>query len=335
MDAMRVGVVGAGLMGEVHARNVFGHAADAVVVAVADADGDRAGRLAAELGARAHTDGDELIRSADVDAVIVASPDQTHAGYALTCLAEGKPVLCEKPLADTVDDAWSVVVADAEASERAGRRLLQVGFMREFDPAHAAVRATVATGSIGRPMMFRGTHINPFPAAPTTAQRCITQSMIHDFHSARFLMGTEVVSVFSRWVPRATGDPTEVGVVTVSCSFEDGSVGLIDVNADSGYGYEVSAEITGARGVVSTVLPSLVAIRSAGAVATDVTPTWAARFAQAYQLELTAWLASLRSGVAVGPGAWEGYAANGIASAACLSVDSGMPEPVVLRPRPG
>ena len=150
---IRVGVVGTGLMGEVHARNVYERSAAARLVAVADADADRARALARELGGARVDGGVEVIAADDVDAVIIASPDATHAGYALACIRSGKPVLCEKPLASTADDAWAVVEAEAAT----GRRLLQVGFMREFDPAHVAVRFAVTSGRIGNPVMFRGT----------------------------------------------------------------------------------------------------------------------------------------------------------------------------------
>lgn len=327
---IRVAVVGTGLMGEVHARNVYARGATARLVAVADVDVERARALASEFGGARVDEGVEVVAADDVDAVIIASPDATHAGYALACIRSGKPVLCEKPLASTADDAWAVVEAEAAT----GQRLVQVGFMREFDPAHVAVRFAVTSGRIGNPVMFRGTHLNPAPGDLDSVERCITQSMIHDFHSARFLTGREIVEVYARWVPLLAGDPTSVRVATVTCTFDDGAVGLIDVNAAAEFGYEVSAEVTGVLGTASTVSPSRAAVRVAGQCETDVTMSWQTRFAHAYELELDAWLASLVTGVPVGPGTWDGYAANAVADAACRSVVTGAPEQVHLRPRP-
>ena len=329
-EQLRIGVIGTGLMGEIHARNVYGHTAKARLVAIADFDLARAQALADELGgARAYQDGMALLNDADVDAVIVASPDHTHAGYALAAVHAGKPVLCEKPLASEAADAYAIVRAEHEV----GRRLVQVGFMREFDPAHIAVREAVGSGVLGRPVMFKGTHINKAPAGPTTAKRCITQSMIHDLHSARFLMGQEIVETYARWVPMWGGDESMARAVTVTVTFANGATGLIDVGVEAVYGYEVSAEVLCEFGKASTELPARAAIRSAGHLATDITPGWQDRFPEAYVIELNAWLESLRTGVPVGPGAWDGYAANAVAEAACRSVDSGRPEPVIMESR--
>lgn len=330
-DLLRVGVIGTGLMGEIHARNVYGHTAKARLVAIADFDLGRAEALGEQLGgARAYQDGVALLNDPDVDAVIIASPDDTHAAYALAAVHAGIPVLCEKPLASEAADAYAIVVAEHDV----GKRLLQVGFMREFDPAHAAVRNAVRSGVLGRPVMFKGTHMNKAPVGATSAKRCITQSMIHDFHSARFLMDDEIVEVYARWVPSWGGDETTARAVSVTCTYAGGATALIDVGVEAAYGYEVTAEVLCEFGKVTTELPARAAIRSAGAIARDVTPGWQDRFSEAYVIELEAWLNSVATGVPVGPGSWDGYAANAVADAACRSVDSGLPEKVVLQTRP-
>ncbi|MFI5425603.1 Gfo/Idh/MocA family protein [Aeromicrobium sp. UC242_57] len=109
----------------------------------------------------------KLIASRDVDAVIIASPDFTHADLTKACFAAGKPVLCEKPLAVTAADALSVV----EAEVALGRRLLQVGFMRRYDPgfgrdcgAPSPTRSSATSGSSTRCTAMR-------PAAPARVMR--------------------------------------------------------------------------------------------------------------------------------------------------------------------
>ena len=97
--------------------------------------------------ARVVADGLGLVADPDVDAVLVASPGDTHEDYVRACLAAGRPVLCEKPLASTADAARRVV--DAEAA--VGRRLVQVGFMRRFDPGYVALRDALDAGRVGAP----------------------------------------------------------------------------------------------------------------------------------------------------------------------------------------
>jgi myo-inositol 2-dehydrogenase/D-chiro-inositol 1-dehydrogenase len=326
----RVAVVGTGLMGELHARNLRTRVPGAELVALADTDEERASALADELGVAATGDGLGLIGDERVDAVVVASPDVTHTDYALACIAAGKPVLCEKPLAATAASAESVL----EAESAGGRRLLQVGFMREFDAAHIAVHEAMRSGRIGRPVMFRGTHVNPFPVGHVAVEQAITQSMIHDFNSARFLLGREIVDVYSTWVPLDVA-ADRCQIVTVSATFDDGSLGLIDVNMQSGYGYTVSAEVVGTAGVATTAHPTGAVVLAGGRRSVDVPQSWAARFAPAYLGEMEAWVGSLHTGVPVGPGAWDGYAANAVADAAVASARHGTPVAVDMRERFG
>lgn len=323
-------MVGTGLMGELHARNLRARVPGAELVAVHDVDHDRATALAGELGVTAVADGFELIADEAIDAVVIASPDVTHADYALACIGAAKPVLCEKPLAITAASADEIL----EAESAGGVRLLQVGFMREFDAAHLAVRRAVTSGRIGRPVMFRATHVNPFPVGHVAVEQAITQSMIHDFNSARFLLGREIVEVYSIWVPLPGGDD-RCHIVTVSATFDDGSLGLIDVNMQSGYGYTVSAEVIGTSGVARTARPTTAVVLAEGRQSIDVEESWAARFGPAYLAEVEAWVDSLHRGVPVGPGAWDGYAASAVADAAVLSARSGHPVAVDARPRFG
>ncbi len=102
------------------------------------------------------TDARALIASDQVQAVIIASPDATHAEYALACIAAGKPVLCEKPIAATAAEGLAIVQAEAAL----GRRLVTVGFMRRFDPAYTEMQATLAAGRIGAPVLLHNIHRN-------------------------------------------------------------------------------------------------------------------------------------------------------------------------------
>ena len=90
----------------------------------------------------------KLIQDHSVDAVLIASPDDTHADMTLACLDAGKPVLCEKPLATSAEDARKVLNAETSL----GRNLISVGFMRRFDPQHAAVKTTAMSGDLGKPL---------------------------------------------------------------------------------------------------------------------------------------------------------------------------------------
>src|SRR5579871_2805954 len=129
-----VGVIGTGVMGSEHARLIRQETPGAHLAGVFDADAARAQAVAAD--AVVFPDPRSLIASGRIDAVIIASPDATHAELTLACLAAGKHVLCEKPLASSAQDALRVVQAEVALN----RRLIQVGYMRRFDPGYQEMK---------------------------------------------------------------------------------------------------------------------------------------------------------------------------------------------------
>ncbi len=149
-----VGVIGTGVMGSEHARLLSREIPAAHLAGVFDADAARA--QAAAAGAAVFPDPRSLIASDRVGAVIVASPDATHAELALACLEAGKPVLCEKPLASSAAEALRVVQAEVALK----RRLIQVGYMRRFDPGYQEMKRIKDEGGVGATMLLHNVHRN-------------------------------------------------------------------------------------------------------------------------------------------------------------------------------
>lgn len=328
---VKAGVIGTGMIGGVHAGILSSRRSGARVVAVMDVDGDRAAAVAAECGgARAYSDAEALINAADVDAVLIASPDAFHAEAALACIAAGKPVLCEKPMATTRVDAERVLQAEIAA----GRRLVQVGFMREYDRAHRDLLELLQSGVIGGALRFRGIHMNPARGSHISINTAVVNSLIHDIHSARFMMGEEIAEVFTRWVPSDPGNRRSARYAIVHIVFDSGAIGTLEWSGDSGYGYEVEVEITGESGSAGTTGVHSPVLRQAGARSQAITPNWPERFYDAYVDELAAWADSVMAGEATGPSAWDGYMSLAVAEACIKSSESGLPEQVVAMARP-
>ena len=296
-----------------------------------DVDATRAEAAAAAAGAaRAYTDAHDLIADGEVDAVVIAAPDPFHADLATVCLEHRKPVLCEKPLATSVEDAITVIAAEAKL----GRRLIQLGLMREYDPAHAALKQAIVNGEIGEPLYLRGTHNNSRLEFSRSTEDVVVNSAVHDIHSIRWLFGKDVERVFAQAVPADPSRSDTCRLLLVQMTMAGGGLATIEVNSESGYGYEVTVEAVGAEGSARTNSLTAPVLRTAGTAAQAVEPDWLQRFDTAYMLEAQAWIRSLIDEVPTGPTAWDGYAAMAVADACIRSVASGGPEPVELVERP-
>ncbi len=330
-ETIHVGVIGAGAIGSIHADNLMRRTMGATVSAVMDIDEEKANAVAAACGgARAYSDAGDLIADPDVDAVLIASSHDTHADFAIGCLAAGKPALCEKPLATTLADAERVLRAELAI----GRRLAQVGFMREYDQAHVALYKLLKAGDIGAALKFRSVHINPSFAQELTIESVITNSLIHDIHSARWIMGQEISSAYTQWVPVKPARPHGARLADIQVIFENGAIGSLEYNGDSGYGYEVTVEVTGESGRVTTASHPSPALRKGGRLSRAVTPNWPQRFAQAYIDEVQDWVNAIGQGAATGPSVWDGYMAQALAEAAIRSAKTGQPQPTNAGEKP-
>ena len=328
---LRVGVIGTGGMGGRHARNLAHRVSGAEVVAIMDLDRERAAAVAGECGgANVFGSGPDLIDHDAVEAVLIASPDPTHADLAVACIAAGKPVLCEKPLGVDIEDAKRVL--DAEVAS--GRKLVQVGLMRTFDPQHAALKRAIDAGAIGRPLLFRGIHTHWRVEEVRTAVNVIVNSAVHDIHSARWLMGDDVATVYTSHVVDVPEQPDSTRLVLLQLTFRQGGLASIEVNLDSNYGYEVIVEVSGETGTLRT--PSLESpiLRKDGGATRAIESDWLERFEVAYRIEAEAWVCAARDGGATGPTVWDGYAAMRVAEAAERSLVTGRAEAVPDELRP-
>ncbi len=338
LPTVRVGVVGVGIMGTDHAERLAARVAGAGLVAVSDADAARAGALAERLGVAAYDDPLDLVSAPEVDAVVIASPGFVHEEQVLACLAAGKPVLCEKPL--TMDDDSALRLVEAEVA--LGRRLVSVGFMRRFDPEYAQARAALVGGDHGRLLLLHNVHRNrSVPNAGFRSEMIVRDSLVHEVDSSRFLFGDEVVEV-TVLSPTPTSHAAEGVLDPQLALFRMAGGGLVttEVFVNSQVGYEVRFEAVAERGTLTAGL------HTTGLLTTGVdgeTGRWGGpvpgdyrvRFARAYDTEVQAWVAGIRTGTpAVGASTWDGYAATAVSTAGMASLASGSAVAVELAERP-
>ncbi len=318
---IRVGIIGTGLIGEDHGRKLVNVINGSTVSAVTDVNRARAAEVAAELGGVAVFDtGLDLIASDEVDAVLVTSIGPTHAEYVLACIAAGKPVMCEKPLAPTVPECEQIVAAEVAF----GKRLVIVGYMRRYDSGYRAVKASLESGAIGDALILHNVHRNATVGEAYTSFMTMTDSMIHEVDTSRWLLGEEITAVQvipPKRTPKAfphLQDP-QFAVFTT----ESGILSTVEFFANCQYGYDVRCELVGSLGTSSLANPVVSSTIAAGTDATTIPPDWRARFGAAYTAELQAWITGLADGECVGPSAWEGYAATKVVEVGVEAVKTG------------
>ena len=324
-EQIAVGVIGTGGMDGMHAEVIQTEIASATLAAVADLDRERAEKVAETSGAAVFADAEEMIRDEAVEAVVVASPDPTHAPLVKECLRLEKPVLCEKPLADGAEAALEVVEAEVDL----GRKLVQVGFMRRYDPQHVAAKEAIDAGTVGAPVLFKGWHRNADLDPGIDSEWVVINAMIHDIDSARWFIEEEIEEVYVRGKNTAPKLGEEVwDVQLVQFSTTGGRMGSIETNVVSNYGYEVGVEVVCERGIVGTALPAGAIVRRNHAASKRITEGWYDRFRTAYVTEVQEWVESAISGVPTGSDVWDGYASLVVADACIASLRSGTPQKV-------
>lgn len=327
--ALRIGIIGAGVMGADHAAIFTGGVAGAQLVAIADADAARAQAAGSAAGARVFTDGWALIADKDVDAVLVAAPDGLHRPLVLACLAEGKPVLCEKPLAPTTMECHEILAAE----QALGRRLVQVGFMRRFDPFFEDLRATLASGLIGAPVLAHCAHRNASAPGFFTGGMSISNSAVHEFDGLRWLLADEItnITVLAPSSPRAGELPDPLMILLRTTR---GVLADVEVFMNARYGYDIRTEIVCREGAAQLGRPQPPVIAMAGQQGAAHPPDWRGRFNEAYRRQAQAWVESIRFGRPCGASAWDGLVATLIAEAGLRALEIGVSVPIDLPPRP-
>ncbi len=337
MHRLRIGVVGLGRMGGMHARYVASQVPEAELVAVADVDLGRARQVAGELGvAGVYESTAALAADPAVQAVLIATPSVRHPEDVAGAAAAGRDILCEKPLALTVDGCRAALDAVAAAGVR-----LQVGLMRRHDDDYRRAYGRLRAGDCGRPVVFRSLQFDPEPPPPAFCDPSVSGGIfvdmgIHEFDLARWLVGDEVVEVHAygsnAGVPEleAAGDfDSAVAVLR----FGGGAIGAVELARTARYGEDVRTEVLGTDGAVFVGRLPIThgAFGRAGTLAQDTVDPSRLRFADAYAGQVRAFARSVLDGRPVAPDGEDSLAALRIALAARQSAAEGRPIAVSIR----
>lgn len=327
MTDLRIGIIGVGLMGADHAERIAAKTSGARLVAVSDPDTARASALADRLGVRTINDPLDLIAADDIDAVILASPGFAHAEQLHACLEHQKPVLCEKPL--TMDTESSLRVVEAE--QKIGKSLIQVGFMRRFDPEYAALKQLLDSGDLGRTLVLHNVHRNKTVPDTFRSEMIVRDSLVHEVDVARWLFDDEIARITVR-APKPTSLVSEGVLDPQLAVFEmaSGAIADVEVFVNCQVGYEVRCEAVGEKGSATIGLGIDVLTKTAGHWGGAIPDDFRVRFGLAYDIEVQCWVDAAKRGEIDGPSAWDGYAAAAVCTAGVESLTTGLPVEVEM-----
>ena len=303
-NIFNIAFIGAGRMGLTHIKNLAG-ISRARVVTVADVNltaAEHAKNMArAEL---ATTDFEAAINRADVDAVVIVTPTDTHASLIQMAAKAGKAIWCEKPIALTLEDTLKTIEVVNTANVPC-----QLGFMRRFDPGYVEAKRLIESGSLGKIESFRAlgrdTYL-PNPAYIRPSGGMFLDMSVHDFDLARFLIG-EVEEV-SAWGEVLVDDmftqAEDCDTSVCMLRFKSGVLGVVENARHSNWGYDIRTEIAGSIGkvVIEGASKTPITHFSDTRGSSDLFDCFPDRFEHAYKLQLEAFFNSLQNGTNPSPG---------------------------------
>ena len=324
---LKVGLLGAGRIGQVHAAVIAAHEGS-TLAAISDVYAPAAEELAAKYDAQMRSS-DEIIADDTIDAVLIATSTDTHSDLIEAATQAGKAVMCEKP----VDLSLERARACLEVVSATGRPVM-IGFNRRFDPSFAAIRDSLAAGQIGKAELLSVTSFDPAPPPVEyikVSGGMFRDMMIHDFDMTNFIMGETPVSINASGaclIDPEIGKAGDIDTAVVTLSYADGKLAVIKNSRRAAYGYDQRLELLGADGLLQAqnMLENTV-VKSTGQGVISAKPTYffIERYMPAYKAEWAAFVAAVQEGDDMPVSLQDGVQALAMAEAAQRSFDSSRP----------
>ncbi len=295
-DNIRVGLVGTGRIGQIHARTLA-TMPGVDLVALTDVNEESAQACAALCpGARVVESYPHLLEDASLQVIVICSSTHTHAPFIVEAAQAGKHIFCEKPIAaelEKIDEALAAV-------KKAGVKLM-IAFNRRFDTNHQRIKHAIESGQIGTPHRLH--IISRDPAPPPVEYIKVSGGLffdmtIHDFDMARFLLGDvdEVYAAGGVMVDPRIGQAGDIDTAVITLKFKNGAIGTIENSRQAVYGYDQRVEVFGSGGSARSDnwYPNAVTVSTAQTVARDLPLNFfLERYLGSYQAEMHAFVRAL------------------------------------------
>jgi len=327
---MKIGILGCGRIGQVHAASVR-QIANAELVAVSDAFPEAAQSLAAKTGASVKST-DEIIADPGIDAVVICTPTDTHYDLIMAAAKAGKAIFCEKPV-----DMSSERIRDCMEVVASNNAPFMTAFNRRFDPSFANLQRRITEGEIGKIEIVTILSRDPSPPPVSyikSSGGIFRDMMIHDFDMARFLLGEEPASVYAvgaALVDRAIGEAGDVDTAAVILTTPSGKICQSSNSRRASYGYDQRIEVHGSKGMLRAENKRENTVEIATEEGFRSAPAqhfFLERYEAAYLAQLSQFVAAFENGATQSPSISDGLQAQLLADAASKSLATG--DPVVV-----
>lgn len=332
MDKLKIGIVGLGRLGKIHARNIAERVPGAELTAACSIIPAELDFARNELGVKdCYTDYDEMLAKADIDAVAIVTTSGMHCSQLAKALDAGKHVFCEKPLGVTVEECREA----EKAVEAHPDKVFMLGFMRRFDPSYVYAKKKIDAGLIGEPYLVKATGVDPvkgidgFLKFAGGSGGLFIDMSIHDIDLMRWFLGSEAKTVYAIGSNVAYPQLNEIGDAEAGCAlfkFENGSMGIIHSGRTAAHGYHIETEIVGTKGSIRispTPRKNLADLFLDEGVVTECVEAFPERFDEAYLAEVVEFVKCVREGRKPEVKVYDGTKSTQVAFAATESFKTG------------
>jgi myo-inositol 2-dehydrogenase/D-chiro-inositol 1-dehydrogenase len=295
MEKIKVGIVGLGRLGIVHAGNLAFKIPNAELIAVCSAEKREIDKVQKEWGIQyGYTDYTEMINNPELDAVAVLSPSPLHVGHIVAALDKGLHVFSDKPLGVNIEECREA----EKAVERNPEKVFFLGFMRRYDPSYAYAKKLIDQGKIGKPFLVKCTSCDPEHTIEgairfgATSGGLFIDMAVHDIDLARWFLGEEVEEVYAiggSYLYKEFDDYNDGDNTCALMKFKDNSMAMFHSGRIAQHGYQVETEITGTKGtlkIAAEPVKNMCAIFDNTGVVKECSQNFQERFEEAYQLEM-------------------------------------------------
>ena len=254
---INVGIIGAGRIGQVHAKSILTGVPEARILSIADPFmKPEVAEWAKSVGIEnVYEDYHKILEDERIDAVLICASTNLHAQISLEAIAAGKHIFCEKPIDQTLERIEEVKAALAASPKKL---VYQVGFNRRYDHNYRALRKTVEDGKIGEVQFVRVSSCDPEPPPAkyvAVSGGIFMDMMIHDLDMVRYLSGQEVVEVYAQGaclIDPEIGKAGDIDTCTIMLKLANGALATVDGSRKAVYGYDQRGEVFGSKGCATT-----------------------------------------------------------------------------------